>query len=185
MRKSTEREEADAQRLYDALARRSRRDFSEYDGERPAPPIPREQSFLVDELLGLVEDELGLDRGETLAEVIELGLVAWFRRLGQEDCERLGLPYLGAAPEAVKELRTALEKERARIAELEIEIDALASASDPDPAKIQQKLAANGGDAPGYVPMSSHAAMNKAQPNKRPQRSKKSHKPRKRSRRRR
>ena len=183
MKKATEREEADAQRLYDALARKSRRDFSEYDGERPAPPIPGEQSFLVDELLGLVETELGLDRSETLAEVVELGLVTWFRRLEQDECERLGLPYLGAAPDAVEELRAALDRERAKIAELEIEIDALASASDPDPAKIQQQIAMSGGDAPGYVPMSSHA-MNKPQP-KRQQRPKKQHKPRKRSRRRR
>jgi hypothetical protein len=184
MKKVTEREEGDAQRLYDALARRSRRDFAEYDGERPAPPIPGEQSFLVDELLGMVEAELGFDRSETLAEVIELGLVTWFRRLEPDECERLGLPYLGGQPDAVDELRAALDRERAKIAELEIEIDALASASDPDPAKIQQQMVMNNGDAPGYVPMSSHS-MNTPQQKKRPQRSKKPHKPRKRSRRRR
>ena len=183
MKKVTEREESDAQRLYDALARRSRRDFSEYDGVRPAPPIPGEQSFLVDELLGMIETELGLDRSETLAEVIELGLVAWFRRLDPDECERLGLPYLGGQPDAVEELRAALDRERAKIAELEIEIDALAAASDPDPAKIQQQMILNGGDAPGYVPMSSHS-MNSPQ-QKRPQRPKKPHKSRKRSRRRR
>jgi len=182
MRKATEREEADAQRLYDALARRSRRDFSAYNRERPAPPIPGEQSFLVDELLGLVETELGLDRSETLAEVIELGLVAWFRRLEQDECERLGLPYLGAQRDAVDELRTALDQERAKIAELELEIDALAEASDPDPAHVQQQIAQGNNGAPGYVPMSSHSMNNSQQ--KRPQRPKKPHKPRKRSRRR-
>jgi hypothetical protein len=138
----------------------------------------------VDDLLDLVQAELGLDRAQTMAELIDLGLVAWLGRLEPDERARFGLPDAGAGADAVEELRAALEAERAKVARLEDEIDALASASDPDPAKVQRRLRSDGSAAPGYVPMSSHS-MNSKQP-KKPHhpKNKKPHKPRKRSRRR-
>lgn len=188
MRKPTAREQEEAKRLYDALAARGDRDSSQSEEQRPLPSLPGELASMVDDLLDVAHNELGLDRGETLTELIDLGLVAWFRRLDPDECERLGLPHLGADPSAIEELRAALDAERAKVAELETEIDALAQASDPDPAKVQQRLRADGSIAPGYVPMSSHS-MNtqhskKPQHPKKPQHSKKPHRSRKRSRRR-
>lgn len=184
MRRPTDKEEADAQLLYDSLAERSKRDFAEYDGERPSPAIPGELAFLVDDLLELAEGELGCNRDETLAEVIDLGIVAWFRLLEPPECERLGVPYLGqsATPleesraaeelQATEELRAALERsesqlaaERRRTTELELEIESLAQASDPDPSKVQRRLGPLGQSAPGYVPLSAHTLH---QPKKRP-----------------
>lgn len=182
MRKPTAREQEEARRLRDALAVRRERDASPGGDQRSLPPLPAELAASLDDLLSLARTELGLDSDQTLAELLDLGLVAWLRRLDPDERARLGLPHPEADADSVEELRAALEAERAKVDRLEDEIDALASASDPDPAKVQQRLRANGSIAPGYVPMSSHS-MNSQQP-KKPHHPKKPHKPRKRSRRR-
>jgi hypothetical protein len=86
------------QALYDALVLRSRRDFSAYETPRPWPvrEVPGELAFFLDDLVqhaGILD---GRKPDEVVAEVIDLGIVAWYAKLSRKARAKLGLPGLVA-----------------------------------------------------------------------------------------
>jgi len=98
-----------AQALYDALALRSRRDFGAYETPRPWPvrEVPGELAFFLDDLIqhaGILD---GRKPDDAVAEVIDLGIVAWYGKLSRKARAKLGLSDLvaqgaGATPGAGK-----------------------------------------------------------------------------------
>ena len=132
--------------VYDALLRRSERAFEE---RARRVEIPGELSFYLDEIVALSGRP---DAAETIAEVIDLGIVAWVRRLGDERLRQLGLPALSSRE---IELEAALAAERVRVEALMREVDDLASASARPKREWKQH---------GYVALTSHGAPKGSRP---------------------
>ncbi|MCP4602686.1 MAG: hypothetical protein GY847_19585 [Proteobacteria bacterium] len=88
------------QALYKALIENSDRDSVQYQKSRAIPlEIPGKLALHLDDLLDLAEKENGQKNADALADVIELGIVAWYGRLDSEELTRLGLPTLDLDPD--------------------------------------------------------------------------------------
>jgi hypothetical protein len=133
--------------LYDALLRRSRREFAE---RARSVEIPGELSFFLDEIVALSGEQ---SAQETIAEVIDLGIVAWFRRLGDDRLRELGLPALSRDGDGG--LESALAAERAKVEKLAREIDELTSAQAQPKREWKQH---------GYIPLTSHGGSKASRP---------------------
>ena len=111
--------------LYDALLARSQRKYS----ARPRRiEVPGELAFFLDELIGIAA---ATDATDTIADVIDLGMVTWFGKLGEARLRDLGLPAPadhGSEREEtlaarVAELEQALAAERKRADDIAHEVD--------------------------------------------------------------
>ncbi len=111
MKKKTKDKNAQAkQALYEALAEKTARDFAQYHQPRPIPlEVPGKLALHLDDLFDLAENENGQKKADALADVIELGIAAWYGRLDSEHLTRLGLPSLTLDPNpAEAQARTQL-----------------------------------------------------------------------------
>ncbi|MCP4605182.1 MAG: hypothetical protein GY847_32475 [Proteobacteria bacterium] len=99
-----------SQTLYETLAEKTRRDFDGYETPRllPNEKIPGELAFFLDDLLDLASNELKQEKPDALAEVIDLGITAWYKRLDSETRARLGLPFIVVERSELQELRAKL-----------------------------------------------------------------------------
>ncbi len=123
------------QRLFHLLDKRSKRNSSEYQSDRPMPAleIPGRLAMLLDDLLDISETEIGKSPPKTLVEVIELGIYAWYEKLDDELLAQLELI----------EPRKSDESE---------------DGDDPSPAAAQQQADAYAQSmgTTGYTPMTIH-----------------------------
>lgn len=105
-----------AQEAYEALTEKTTRNFDAYEEPQLLPeiPIPGELVFFLDEILAIADEHLNRDPGETLAEVVDLGIVAWCANLDPQVRMRLGLPNfelnLGSESEQLAQLREMAAK---------------------------------------------------------------------------
>jgi len=79
-----------------------------------------------------------------IAEVLELGIVAWLKRLGDSRLEELGLPALSSGSDA---LETALDAEKRKVEELTRALDVAADAN-AHPKRAWKQY--------GYIPLTAH-----------------------------
>jgi hypothetical protein len=79
--------------IYETIQKRASRDFARYDRIRQLPrhKISGELVFYLDELLDFGKRELKRDPSESLAEVIDAGIVSWFGNLAPDIREKLDL----------------------------------------------------------------------------------------------
>jgi hypothetical protein len=153
-----------AQAFYDVLAAASGRDFEEYDRPRPWPvkTIPGELAFFLDDLIEHAKALKSQKPAEAVAEVIDLGIMAWYGKLPGTKRRRLGLPdpagddraaALAAEIEALhkREARTkeSFEAERSSLLK---QIDILFARTLELSADNNELAASCGSRPPGSVP---------------------------------
>ncbi len=82
------------QELYDALTERSSRSFDGYESHRSIShlEIPGDLAFFVDDLVEMANKKMKQPSQETLAEILDRGIVSWYTSLSAEECRKLGLP---------------------------------------------------------------------------------------------
>jgi hypothetical protein len=158
MGKPTDREDmARTEEILDSLVERSARSVIDYAGNRtsPAADLPGKVSLCLDDLLDAAETRLGMTRNGAMVQVLERGIVAWYRGLSANDRLILDLDGTGLFANddggaGVNQLRLKLQNGA--------DDDDLDS-NDPNPAMAQQQADAYAyqNATYGYTPMTIHS----------------------------
>ncbi|MDJ0765274.1 MAG: hypothetical protein QNJ97_20000 [Myxococcota bacterium] len=84
------------QQIYDKITELTDRSFARYERPRSLPrtKIPGDLVFVLDALLDLASGKLKRDESGVLAELIDLGIIAWFAGLSKADQAKCGLEFL-------------------------------------------------------------------------------------------
>jgi hypothetical protein len=135
---TTQTDEEMAAALHEALLRRSKRKPTD---KRKRVEIPGELSFFLDELAAISGEKAA---SEMIAEVLDLGIVEWLRRLGDSRLLELGLPALSRNPGT---LEAALDAEKRKVEELTRALD-MATDANAQPKRVWKQY--------GYIPLTAH-----------------------------
>ncbi len=129
--------------LYEVLLEKTTRSFDRYEAPKRPPnvKISGELSFFLDDLLAFAEKELGQDKGNTLEEVIDLGIIGWYQNLDPVLRDRLGLPKTKPrqSDANVKKLRQSLETEEKRVEAAHSEANSQKAKFEAEITKLLQK----------------------------------------------
>ncbi len=165
--------------IYDAIQKRSDRDFSSYQRVQQLPKlkITGEVVFYLDELIDFAERELGQDPAEALAAVIDAGVVSWFGGLDDAHRQKLGLRLASVAPvdsvvpaaaapdgalaDEIAALKAEQQELRREITRLQIENEELLERVPDDPTVVSMQPAyLNNESQSAYTEMTSHVLGN-------------------------
>jgi len=111
------------QKMYELLKTRSTRDMSKYGKPKALTKIkiPGRLAFFLDDLFDLAAGEWDLSKEEALAETLELGIVAWYKRLDDKIKKQLDL--IIPETEEVQELRKVLSQAKIKENSLRADLD--------------------------------------------------------------
>ncbi len=152
--------------ILEFLMERSRRQSSEYAGNVRAPEleIPGQLAHLLDDLFEAAGHSLSRTTAQSFGEVVELGIVAWYKNLSTEERGKLGLAdsdILGDASDAgdANQLKLSLAQSSENANANDTPRDDIDDSGDPSPAAAQQQADAYAyqSAAYGYTPMTIHA----------------------------
>lgn len=193
------------QELYDALTERSCRSFEGYESYRSVShlEIPGDLAFFVDDLVDMAAKKMKQPAQETLAEILDRGIVSWYTSLSVEECRKVGLPEslvsnssrvddVGQEDAETSQLEPVVLEQKKKLAELESMIAQMRKEQKLEREKIVkqkaelQQLRSELDAFPGgagkagfgqqynsYTPLTSHVVMRKGQQNGRANKSNK------------